>query len=218
MCIIQTLCKGLECFGVHMWYHAKTKDDCHLSAHDSLLRLCISSCYRSKAVAHAHQAPQLTLQSIKSGLVLQEAKTGKDAEADEAGNTAATERDNLKAQVASLTKKVSDVEAQLQKASQQKQAADKELVPNARSPLTVHGHCNLNYKQLLLRDGSDLSPGIMQVELDQECALPSATKHRRVGKATAALSISGLCGPHSELCSVSSSTGAAALTDCCLKS
>jgi len=48
--------------------------------------------------------------------VLQEAKAGTDAEADEAVKTAATERDNLKAQVASLTKKVSEVETQLQQA------------------------------------------------------------------------------------------------------
>lgn len=49
-------------------------------------------------------------------MVLQEAKAGKDAEADEAVKTAATERDNLKAQVDSLTKKVTEVEGKLQQA------------------------------------------------------------------------------------------------------
>jgi len=98
-------------------------------------------------------------------LVLQEAKTGKIAEADEAVKTAATERDNLQAQVASLTKKVTDMEAQLLKASQQKQAANKEM-PSARSPLKVHGHCTLNSQKRSSWDGPHLSPGIMQVELE----------------------------------------------------
>ena len=146
MCIIQTLCKGLQRFCVHLWCHIKATQDYCLGAHDGLLCLCVPSCYRSKGVADAHQAPQLTLQSIKSGLILQEAKTGKNIEAEEAVKTAATERDNLKAQVAGLTKKVNDVEAQLQKASQQKQAADKEL-PNARSQLKVHGQCTLNFQK-----------------------------------------------------------------------
>lgn len=88
----------------------------------------------AKAVAGAHQAPQLTIQCVTSGLILQEAKSDKDAEAVAAAETAATERDKLKAQIGSLTNKVSDVEAQLQKASHQKQAADKEL-PSARSQL-----------------------------------------------------------------------------------
>ncbi len=48
--------------------------------------------------------------------MLQEAKAGKDAEVEEAAQTAATEHDNLKAEVASLTKKVSEVEEQLQQA------------------------------------------------------------------------------------------------------
>ena len=48
--------------------------------------------------------------------MLQEAKAGKDAEAEKAVKAAATERDNLEAQVASLTKKVSEVETQLQQA------------------------------------------------------------------------------------------------------
>ena len=88
----------------------------------------------AKAVADAHQAPQLTIQCVTSGLIPQEAKSDKDAEADAAAETAATERDNLKAQIASLTKTVGDVGAQLQKASHQRQAADKEL-PSARSQL-----------------------------------------------------------------------------------
>lgn len=148
MCINQALIKGLQCLCVHMWYHAKATDDCHQSAHDNLLCLCVHCCYGSQAITDAHQVPQLTLQSFKSGLVLQEANSDKDAEADEAAEKAAMERDNLKAQVASLTKKVSDVEAQLHQASHQKQANDKET-PTARSQLTVHDQCTLTYEKLI---------------------------------------------------------------------
>ncbi len=110
-------------------------------------------------------ASQPTLQYIKSGLVLQEAKSGKTAEADEAVKTAATERDNLKAQVASLTKKVTDVEAQLQGASKDKQTADKEL-PNAKvHTRKVYTHTH-TFQELLSEDDSSLSPDITEVELD----------------------------------------------------
>ncbi len=65
--------------------------------------------------------------------LLQEAKSGKSADA---VKEVSSERDNLKAELSTLTKKVSDIEAQLQKTTKAKQSTDKELAA-AKSELKV---------------------------------------------------------------------------------
>ena len=59
-------------------------------------------------------------------MLLQEAKSGKHEEVKAAVKEVAGERDSLKAQVSSLTKKFTDVESQLQQAAKDKKGTDQQ--------------------------------------------------------------------------------------------
>ena len=60
-------------------------------------------------------------------MILQEVKTGKHEVVKEAVKEVASERNSLKAEVSSLTQKVSDVESQLQQVARERKAAGQQL-------------------------------------------------------------------------------------------
>ena len=72
---------------------------------------------------------------------MQEAKKDKQEEVQEAVKAVASERDSLKAEVSTLTKKVTAVEAQLQQAAKEKKSSHKQASPQ-KAEAKVSAECS----------------------------------------------------------------------------
>lgn len=85
------------------------------------------------------------------GIALQEVKSGKHEVVKEAVREVASERDTLKAEVSSLTKQVSDMQAELQQAAKEKKPADQQSAAAGKQELEVcrRSHaCSIQFELL----------------------------------------------------------------------